>query len=95
MGITFEGLKRSVSDNQQCIDVTILSDTIVEYEENFFLHLSTNDGQVMLYPDETEVVIVDNDSECNFITCIYIHPPWATLQSYIRDSLSVKNYMCF
>ena len=69
----FEITKRSVPDglpdDQLCINVTILSDRIVEDDENFFLQLSTDDDQVRLYPEEAEVIIHDNDSEC-IIICI-------------------------
>ena len=60
----FEGSKRSVSDIQQCINITILSDIIVEYDEVFFVQLTTDDDdQVILSPNQAEVIIIDNDSK--------------------------------
>lgn len=55
--------KRSVSpgSQQQCINISIISDNIVEDTEIFTVLLTTNDNAVMLSPDEAEVAIIDND----------------------------------
>ena len=46
-----------------CINVTILEDEILEGPESFFVVLSTTDPAVNIMERNTEVVILDNDSE--------------------------------
>ncbi|CAI8048180.1 Disintegrin and metalloproteinase domain-containing protein 8, partial [Geodia barretti] len=46
---------------EQCFNVTILSDPFVEEDEVFLVQLSTDDSGVVLSTEEAEVVIVDND----------------------------------
>ena len=55
--------KRSVVSitEEQCFNVTILSDVLVEDDEVFFVQLSTDDGGVVLSPEQADVVIIDND----------------------------------
>ena len=48
---------------EQCFNVTILSDPFVEEDEVFLVQLSTDDPGVVLSPEEAEVVIVNNDGE--------------------------------
>ena len=48
---------------EQCFNVTILSDPFVEEDEVFLVQLSTDDSGVVLSPEEAEVVIVNNDCE--------------------------------
>ena len=69
----FESRKRSVSSNEQCINVTIMSDDIVEDDEVFYALLSTDDPLVMLYPNASEITIINNDRESNhlFTLCLY------------------------
>ena len=43
------------------IAINILDDQFYELNEDFFGHLSTADGDVVLQPQETRVLIVDND----------------------------------
>ncbi|CAI8042439.1 hypothetical protein GBAR_LOCUS23568, partial [Geodia barretti] len=46
---------------EQCFNVTILSDPFVEEDEVFLVQLSTDDSGVVLSPEEAEVVILNND----------------------------------
>ena len=68
----FEGSKRSALDYQQCINITILSDDIVEYDESFYVQLTTDDeyDQVILSPNEAEVIILNND--CKLLITVYL-----------------------
>ena len=58
--------KRMISlppSQQQCINITILSDDLVEYDEYFSLALSTADPDVSLMPATATVFILNNDCE--------------------------------
>ena len=48
---------------QQCTNVSIIADDIVEYDEYFRLYLSTEDPAVVLMPANATVVILNNDCE--------------------------------
>lgn len=52
--------KRSISV-PSCFDVTFLPDDLVEFDETFELHLSTNDPDIDLYPNATTITITNND----------------------------------
>ena len=49
---------------QNCVDVPIISDNIIEGSESFFGNLYTSAPRVTLSPDETEISIVDGDRKC-------------------------------
>ena len=53
---TFSG---SVSEN--CFNITLLDDDVLESPENFILDLDTDDSSVTLAPEEAEVQIADTD----------------------------------
>ena len=57
--------KRSVVSitEEQCFNVTILSDVLIEDDEVFLVQLSTDDGGVVLNPEQADVVILNNDCE--------------------------------
>ena len=50
--------------SQNCVNVPIISDNIIEGSENFFGNLDTSAPRVTLRPDETEISIVDGDCKC-------------------------------
>ena len=54
----------SQADVQQCEDVPILEDTILEPNESFTVELITTDLDVILDPQSATVTITDNDSMC-------------------------------
>ena len=53
------------NEDKQCVNLTILSDNVVENTEVFLAQLSTDDLSVILNPDEAEIFIIDND--CKFV----------------------------
>ena len=57
--------KRSVVSitEEQCFNVKILSDVLVENGEVFLVQLSTDDSGVVLNPEQVDVVILNNDCE--------------------------------
>ena len=57
--------------SRSCVNMTIVNDDILEGEEDFFLTLTTTDSDVLLIPNEAQVVIADDDSTF-YIICIYI-----------------------
>ena len=60
---------------EQCFNVTILSDLLVESDEVFLVKLSTDEPQVVLSPEEAEVAIINND-------CKYFLPFSALVDNY-------------
>ena len=65
--------------SRRCVNVTIANDDILEGEEDFFSTLTTTDLDVLLIPNEAQVVIADNNS-----TFYYIHPVPVHCDSIIR-----------
>ena len=63
----YEGLHAELHLNgtatTACVTVTILEDEILEGLESFLVVLSTTDPAVNIIERNTEVVILDNDSE--------------------------------
>ena len=54
----------SSSSSQQCINITILDDTVFEAVlEIFSVNIDTSVDRVVLEPNSTVVEIVDNDGE--------------------------------
>ena len=74
--------KRSVGSNEQCVNVTILSDDIVEDDEVFYAVLSTDDPVVMLYPNVTEITIINND--CKSSHLLYVCVTYFKCCNYIK-----------
>ena len=61
---TFDRKKRSnsgVQTDQQCITLSFLSDELVEDDEEFSVHLRTDDPLVRLSPAYATVIIGNND----------------------------------
>ncbi len=58
--------KRQLSQSEQCVNVSILADDVVETDEYFSLVLSSVDSGVTLMPANATVVISDNDCEFTF-----------------------------
>ena len=48
---------------EECFEVNIMADNIVEDNETFTLHLSTNDEGVTFNGETVTVTIIDNDGE--------------------------------
>ncbi len=48
---------------RQCIDLSLISDSIVEDDEIFTVSLGSNDNGVIVDPTPLTVTILDNDSE--------------------------------
>ena len=49
--------------NEDCVDVGIVSDEIVEDPETFTVRIATTESRVTLQPNQGEVTITDDDSE--------------------------------
>lgn len=47
------------------MNVAIIDDDILEDEEEFSLHLSSNDSAVLLSRNSTRILIPNVDSKCN------------------------------
>ena len=50
--------------DQGCVNVSLLSDDVLENDEVFLVQLSTKDSSVNLNPQQAEVTITNNDSMC-------------------------------
>ena len=64
--LTFDGArkKRTLGASEiQCVNITILSDEKVEYNETFYVVLSTDDPDVILVPQNATVTITNNDGK--------------------------------
>ena len=51
-------------DTQQCVDITIVDDEVLENVESFFVNLSRSpglDSRIRLNPTGAEIEIIDND----------------------------------
>ena len=60
---------------QECVNVPIISDNIVEGSESFFGNLDTSAPRdtVTLNPDETEISIIDGSRKCdNFANVVHV-----------------------
>ena len=57
--------KRTVTLNNtklsECIDVEIVPDDLFEMDESFIVTLNSTDSSAVLNPDETEIMIKDED----------------------------------
>ena len=53
----------SSSSRQQCVDITVVDDSVLEPLEKFLLKIDTTVDRVVLEPKLTTVAIEDNDSE--------------------------------
>ena len=59
--------------SRRCVNVTIANDDILEGAENFFSTLTTTDLDVILLPNEAEVVINEDPDDSTFYSIwIYI-----------------------
>ena len=57
------GLLFRVGQEQQCVNITILDDDLLESPENFSIILATESARVVLNPDHAVVDISDNDGK--------------------------------
>lgn len=48
---------------KNCISITIVNDTALENDEQFFILLTTNDEDVDFNPSVAEVIISDDDGK--------------------------------
>ena len=62
---TFQPLVFTAVEIENCVDIEIVDDTIVETTEDFSLVLNTSEERVILSPNSTEIVITDNDCKCH------------------------------
>ena len=59
--------------SRRCVNVTIVNDDILEGAENFFSTLTTTDLDVILLPNEAQVVINEDPDDSMFYSIwIYI-----------------------
>lgn len=63
IAIVSEAVELTPSSTSSTVSVTIQDDSETEPEETFQTFIVTNDNRVMINPNETSVVIIDNDSE--------------------------------
>ena len=52
-----------LAEGEQCINVTVNNDGILEEEEVFFLELNTTDSRAFMFSQRAVINILDNDSE--------------------------------
>ena len=45
---------------RQCLDITVINDTILEFNESFFVNLDTSDSNVSI-ENQTATVLIEND----------------------------------
>ena len=63
----------SISDTQQCINITIIDNTTVEENETFTVTLSTSNPRVELDNNVTTVTILDSDLESVYFYSNYYY----------------------
>ena len=95
--LTFDGArkKRTLGASEiQCVNITILSDEKVEFDETFYVVLSTEDPDVCLIPQNATVIITNNDGKpivycVNFILCMRrtVH-----IVSYLFSSIGSQGF---
>lgn len=54
----------SDGQQQQCANVPIMPDNLVEGTENFFGRIATSAERVTLMPDQTQIDIVEDQRKC-------------------------------
>ena len=65
VGLDYESVSEDllfVIEGEQCINVTVNNDGILEDTEMFFLELNTTDPRVFMFPQRAVVNVLDNDS---------------------------------
>lgn len=55
-------MKRQSAEMSYCFNITIIDDEIFENDENFIVGLSTVDEDVILFPQNATVIIVDQQT---------------------------------
>lgn len=55
----------------QCVDVEIIDDSILEFDETFFVSLEVSDTNVLLENQAADIVIGNNDGECTKVVVLY------------------------
>ena len=67
-------LSFSAGNPRNCQDIPIEDDDILEGVENLFANLTTSDPEVILSPDVTEILILQdpNDSMCRVIKNVFL-----------------------
>lgn len=55
------------AEGEQCIDVVVNNDRILEETEFFFLELNTTDSRAFMFSPKATINILDNDSKL----CMY------------------------
>ncbi len=63
-------LRFSPSQEHQCLNITILDDTILESEEDFQVSLMTVMERVTLDPDTTTITVADDDGKQIISGCV-------------------------
>ena len=48
---------------RMCLSIPIVSDTILEFDETFYVQLETDDEDVSLGPANASITITDDDSK--------------------------------
>ncbi len=64
-------LRFSPSQEHQCLNITILDDTILESEEDFQVTLTTVMERVTLDPDTTTITVADDDGKQINLRCYH------------------------
>ena len=65
--LTFEGARnRRSTSTLSSTSITLIADDIVEDQEFFMLELSTDDEDVVLFPQNATIIITNNDRKINF-----------------------------
>ena len=57
----------STTSETACVEVHIMEDSVLESDEVFQLHLSSNDSAVLLPDPTVNVEIIDNDGNYNTV----------------------------
>ena len=72
--LTFTSGQSSSNMPTQCIDLDILNDDILEYNENFIIQLvnRTNKVEITATGEQSEVVIQEDNADCKLITVVCI-----------------------
>ena len=63
------GRKRRSPETLYCTNITIIADELVERDEFFTVALSTSDEDVVLFPQNATIVIMNNDCEYSHHAC--------------------------
>ncbi len=81
-GLDYNTISRQIafmgdpSGNEQCFDITLQADTLLEPTEAFAIVLASNDSAIFITQSSAEVFIEDSTSELQYHACVVSQCTW-------------------